>query len=930
MHKILKWIPVVLALLLTTSCSEDILDEQGRNKGAEGQVTFTIGVEIPSPMLTRAGMDGSETPTITELWVVAFSQDHYLKQSAKAEPVTTYGPTDPGDETLFNVTLNASDEPLIIHLVANYDLSALPFGQEGQVMGTLLTAANQDVYWQRVENVTVQNTNTDQSNTNVPAPDNLKRVPLVRNYAMITVNNTADNFVMTGYTLTSVPKSGTVAPRKSSNSFAQYAATGTTYANLTTEQNYTGNIPYHVELTTLDRAATNNVAPASYVFEFDNTNQTTNTMSVIVRGIYGSDSDETYYKVDLIYKEGNVTKYYNILRNFQYVVNIQNVTGSGYQTPEGAMSNPACNNIAGSTLVSSLTNVSDGTHQLYVDRRQIVIVNNNPVTFKYKYVSNLSTTPVTVSNDYSATDVSKVNISHNDNDNRVINSLSVASSDDSEGWRTVTIQPKDPSAQVDPVRRKITVATPSALMREIELIWVQPYEMSLSLDPNPVTYTYNAPVTLNLTIPAGLPESLFPLEFHISSDNNTIYPQANTDMPVAVTTTGKYYFVKTLTLAEYNRYATTADNKKVVPMLFMTNKQASGAEVKVTNTYFSDATATLQADNTNTIISYVSIEGTEYYGAQHDVVFKYKLTNSTNAQATYTGKITFKEVGATDQESTVNLTVARNTTSEEQKVTFKTGTFKGAISITIQVDQQTKTVTINNPKKRHILLLPKGSFTFSSDIAGFYSKETGDYKDDNDVVHTYTYYDKAQDKGNPRLDDNGNYLYEKGKEFEWPDFGVTHNNVYWASGSRKMYPTDGMVDSIAIDASYGGRDVEFDATDKFEFHSYYNYKKKDNTIGDIGNFTVWDADAGLARWSGLVDLNGDRYNSYVNNYEPRNPNAQGGAKRMVFETTVGAICDAYANDIRAGYTKAKYEAEGKSGAPANGLYKMYLNFQWEQ
>ena len=108
---------------------------------------------------------------------------------------------------------------------------------------------------------------------------------------------------------------------------------------------------------------------------------------MIIKGKFGDDANDTYYKVDLTYEDDNhVTHYYHVLRNFKYKVQIKRLIGSGYETEEDAMQRPACNNISGSTLVSSLTNVSNGEYQLYVDNMDLVMVHNNAYQLKYRFV----------------------------------------------------------------------------------------------------------------------------------------------------------------------------------------------------------------------------------------------------------------------------------------------------------------------------------------------------------------------------------------------------------------------------------------------------------------------------------------------------------------------------------------------------------------
>jgi hypothetical protein len=166
--------------------------------------------------------------------------------------------------------------------------------------------------------------------------------------------------------------------------------------------------------------------------------------------------------------------------------------------------------------------------------------------------------------------------------------------------------------------------------------------------------------------------------------------------------------------------------------------------------------------------------------------------------------VTFKETGANNNQTwstttpgTIGYTYSQYT---EKTVWFDTRTFKGDISVEVTCNGQT--ITLVNPKKRHLLYIPAGSFTFDSSIAG-------GYEWDNEANNGAGGYVQATDGGGV---------------YEWPSFYVDGIR----SGSKKMYPTTGTVESISIDETYGGREVTFNANSVFEFVTYYNYDANGN------------------------------------------------------------------------------------------------------
>lgn len=821
MKQLRYFMQLLLAAVLLTACSDEFFETNGTNKGEDGPpVTFTFGVELPEAVQTRAFGDEAPNITINSLYVIVFDNNHYIKQIAEAVPVKEPGTngeflpeneTDEDQYTKFKVTLNSSDETRIVHLIANYPNAAnLSYGQEGQIIGALKSKTNQDIYWQRVEGVPIKISN-DHSNVVDPnsdpiqivAPPQLQRVPLVRNYAQISVelddNYSGNNFKLLNYALTNVPDCGSVAPRVAGNRFARYWEENggekvcRSYENITNDivdgvsYSFSGNIPYDVNYYPLKWALEtsqenqNGVStlPNSYVFEHKNVDRTDKkTMSVIIKGMFRKDAQsewkETFYKVDLIYKKNNINTYYNVLRNFKYKVVIKDIVDVGYDTPEEAAEKPASNNLSGSVEVSTYKSISDGIHQLMVDQADIYVVRGGTYSFKFSYNNDITATSPAIRNDLAVVSVGSTTPAGADA--IITNRPNIAVNDEGE-WRTVTFKASDPVTGVDKTQ-EIYVTTPS-LTRTVKVHLIQPYTMTVNCDPSNVQQTINTPVNVKVTLPAGLPKSIFPLQFFISTKDNTLYPQANTGMAANVQD-GKYGFIRILERAEYENII--ANNGGVMDCLFMTNSTNSGTKVYVENTYFNQGSASFSSNTTCNLAS-VSFQGTDRFGQNHRVFVRFSV--KSNQPVT----ITFKENGADNQVQEINNN--NDAINAEKTVSFVTQTFKGDISVDVTCGNQT--ITIVNPKKRHLLYIPAGSFTFDEDVAGGYGPE-------------------------------GDHARDQAGDYEWPSFYVDGVR----SGSKKMYPTTGTVESISIDETYGGREVTFNANSVFEFVTYYNYEANGN------------------------------------------------------------------------------------------------------
>lgn len=830
----------MMAMMLG-GCSEEIIE--GPQSGELGEkVTFTMSVSVPGASQATRAMDGTTQPEITSLYLVVFGQDNFLREMAEAVEIDDFeNESGEGIETRFKVTLSSSSDPVNIHLIANYDLSGgVPFGSEGQVIGTLETSGNKDVYWQRVSNVTIQPTTQTEidNHTLNPTPAGLQQVPLVRNYAQFQLTNSATSsteahFRLTRFALVNMPDRGTIAPRISGNSFADYydgsgtSATCKNYANIIA-QNYTGNEPFTAVLNEYDpenttdfkwiSANTDGTAPTQYVYEYDHTFDNSRPLSLLIEGYFtakGSDADNTeeltYYKLDIIYQDATyVSHYYNILRNFIYKMNITSVTGKGYATPEEALAQPASNNVSGSTQVEEFNSINDGEYQLFVEKNSIYIVSENTVTFKYRLVEMSSNTSVNnrVRVSWDATDVNDDSGSTTATHVFKQNPTNTTT-DDVNGWRTVTITPNSPAGLSRDLTANIYVAAEGGLMRTVKVTLRQPYRMLVEVSPDDVDQTYNYPITVSTFIPNDLPESIFPLDFHYSTAGNTMYPQANTDMPVQINNDGTYDFVKTIRWVDYQALSEvtkqmlingsyTDVTMKQFDAFFMTNTTHAGqSTVTVKNDFFTPQSDDFTINTAAATITKVSIVGTEYYGAGHPVTLKYTLSNAVN-NGNLT--ITIKDGNRTSDYTVTNA----DRTAGEHQVTLNSLTFSDDITITISATRNgsTQTININNPKKRHLLLIPAGSFRITDQsVLRRYAVERDDNGDG-----TYTY--------------NWSYQgYYNGQGYEWPDFHI--DGI--ASGSRQINENTGTTTAIEIDATYGGRVQEFTEESEFVFTTYYNY-----------------------------------------------------------------------------------------------------------
>ena len=598
----------VLAMLLPTSCSleEDIMDVAATSNG--DKVTFTMGVSIPGASNVESRAFGeTDFSKIESLHIAVFEVttvtegnkekevSSYFREFLDNDDITLLSDNDDHGCWKFNVTITkasaATGKKYRLHLIANYPGLTMGFGEEGQRMGLLETQANdKDVYWNFVELTSISESSVT----------SLQHVPLVRNYVQIKIDETSNFTGLSDvqYALYNVPTKGRVAAYNTNpaatSTFANFL-NGTacqTYDNLLGTQKYAGNEAYDdgtllsnnideldwKDITAVTDDTDGSVSynsTISYMYE-RNHSQRVNPTCMLIKGTYNGST--SYYKLDFVDGNGD---YYNLLRNFIYTMKVTEVKGPGYETAEKALNHPAGNNISGDTKTATFTNISDGTGQLYVSTTSILFTQEQPVDLYFKYIPDIINAPATTSN-------GTVTISGTTG--RVLASVSDVVAETMgqyTGWSRITLNPKEiPTIAAD---QELTF-TAGGLKRTVKLQSQPPFTgMTLNVVQDKVLAAAGQDITLQITLPAGIPESLFPLRLFIRSEANTIYPDYGKDMP-AEAQNGKYGFIKEVSYSDAYTVTYDANNEKIetpktIVCDFLTNCGKSATTVYVENQY---------------------------------------------------------------------------------------------------------------------------------------------------------------------------------------------------------------------------------------------------------------------------------------------------------------------------------------------------------
>lgn len=644
MKKIFSAVILVLSL---ASCIKEVFEVPGdQNIDVTGTVTLNFGVTIPDAQTVSTKSISAQK--ITSMTVIVFDERGYLVE-AKDVDVTDYNVLDKNNTRKdFEVRLHQSGSPRTLHFVANSPVAAddISFGTEAEIMTRLVTSSSKvdgnvvypDAYWQMVK---VNRLLEQEKNTTLCGQGGLLySIPLIRNFAKITVVENLANFELIGFELINIPTRGTVAPYNPSSglgSFQQYFNSekkGLNYIDL--YQNYTGFMPMDFNPST---DLLPNIPGKDHGWNTDSkyTYERTygdNPTAVLIKGKYGNGS-ETYYKAEIFGFIDGQPHNYNILRNIEYTITITNVLGHGYGNAGAAADGVAGNNISYSAETQNYSNISDGNCRLFVEYISKRVVSNDQFTIKYKFVPDISF-PNTVSNGVGGTNPIQISLAPKTEDDALTdadetgipvikrvgetaqwevrklsnNEISV----DSEGWSYIDITPNPVTLGQDTVLEEDMTFTATTeidgqtyvLSRTVKLSKRNPYPIKVSCPKN-VSRQLGVEVLVETYIPTGLDEFMFPLVFSIEASALTLYPNPSRGivMPVVsgqsiITTQPKntFHYERTLTYAEYEELVTRqidldgtegpnpAESMKLVPSYFKTNKAQSDTQVYVYNEYF--------------------------------------------------------------------------------------------------------------------------------------------------------------------------------------------------------------------------------------------------------------------------------------------------------------------------------------------------------
>lgn len=542
----------------------------------DGKVTILMNVTFPEVLVNTKGTEMAETPNIDNIYVATFGNNHYLNDYVKAIPCDADGRTkdrydDDYDDELslqngkdfwFKVTLSATTSKRFVHVFANGP-SSLDFGYEDDIMKNLTTTDPTGSYWTYLvlpNGTATIDPETGAASASEEAKGLFSNLKLIRNFAKVKldIDLSVQNFELTGYKVFNTPSTGSVAVW-SADQAGQTDSGNSGYFNNYWDyemddllEDYEAFMPAGTVMKPEKPGDLDNYDKnEKYVYE--RPDRESDRPFIIMKGKFKDgnnwDTNDTYYKLVFEDSDGN---YLPIYRNQEYRIHLTAIAKRGEES--AALARVSNANVSSLIETGNLSDLSDGTSRIQVEWLDKAFMEESTVTLRYHYLRDAT-------NEESASKASLSIISG------AGSAIAGATADDAfishtgpdaNGWCTITFKTTAPGTTEKVTKFRITgetLTTPSQkLFREIN-VRVLPFQPWIDKNAS----ASDGKIIVTLTLPTGLPSSIFPLEIAFE-DNGHVLDPVGDDMPTALgesivpgkTGVNSYQFVKTVGFFDYN------------------------------------------------------------------------------------------------------------------------------------------------------------------------------------------------------------------------------------------------------------------------------------------------------------------------------------------------------------------------------------------
>lgn len=359
--------------------------------------------------------------------------------------------------------------------------------------------------------------------------------------------------------------------------------------------------------------------------------------SVIIYGIFhdpdageaGHDdqSGPCYYKVDLFDK--NEQQYFPIFRNFKYQISIEKITSKGHDHALQAALSAGSADVSADVNASHLTDISDGIRRMKIDpwlsktfykatdegkEEELFLIFYKDINKDKAKGCDISDDCVSITLDPDNDSVIEggrdgITIEPaigSDQDNSSSPYYALPESEE-YGWRRITFRINEPDQHVTRTQTMHIVCTAIdpdtgeefSLYRDVVLTLLPKQPMRVACREKRLARFKGTEQVIDISIPEGLAESMFPLIFSVEPKKMTLTPNPTQgNLPVVSgqsidpdDDSPAFQFLRTLTWEDYKDILPVLDREDgsrwcTFSCYFKTNCESSGTDVWVSNEYF--------------------------------------------------------------------------------------------------------------------------------------------------------------------------------------------------------------------------------------------------------------------------------------------------------------------------------------------------------
>ena len=604
----------VLLLAVVGCTKEQSRSENPEIAGFPVNATVTVDFSVPSPVETRAnGM--ANNPQIENLKVAVFNSAGLLKEYKDAKWVEKFADEN-GTWYKYKVELLLSSTERRIHFIANAP-ETIENGNENVVIRNLVTENGAAAYWQRVvltEGVTPYaypggvvefNWSDDQGDhsktygttggtsytdakgntvnigdfvqengnkvvdgtgyfASVETSSALKKVPLIRNFARISIVDDGDDatFHPTRFRVINAPDKGFIAPYDAkagayvtpyTDAYEKVSGDYQFTFDIIRNWGYQAEMPASASIAKLKQADVEDMSKMktvivdldgssfdSYSYDFMYERPLPNADNaptcVLVEGYFTDgihdDAGLRWFKIEVTDLDG---KYVPIYRDVTYVMKIKSITivgTPGWDTPWEAYSNKSVGDVSTSTETATLNQIADGKGTtLWVEYIDYTSVERTATTVPILYKLFYST------DNENLTDQVELTVNHTDGVAHAITgtvtgepySGSDPTPDGQGGWYVAQVPLAAQGTSF--MKSTLHIEGPTGasggtkvLFRNVDYRVIPTQDLTLAVDPTSVPDGLSQEVKLSITLPKDLGYSVFPLVLKIEPKDGNLNP----------------------------------------------------------------------------------------------------------------------------------------------------------------------------------------------------------------------------------------------------------------------------------------------------------------------------------------------------------------------------------------------------------------------